>query len=476
MKPLSGLDATFLYAETPTTPMNVIATLVVDGRVESEALIARVHDRLPHLLPFRRRLVEIPLGLDHPAWIEESDVDVRGHISRVSAPAPGDDRALESVVGRVAGRRLDRTRPLWEIVVVDGLSGHRTALVVKAHHAALDGVSGAAVLLHLFDRPNEDIGEAVPAPVPRSRVSEPGPGRLLRYGIRRLRERPRIVQDTLACAGRSVADMAKAHWAPDAPIRDAAWPFQAPACRFDGPLSTHRSVAYSRTPLEQVHRIRGAFGGTVNDVVLTACTRALQGELVERGALPRFPLVAAVPVSTRRVDDPLGGNRISAFLTHLPVQHEDPLYQLSDVMRSTRRAKRVHSALGPETLGALAELMLPGATRKVFETYGRWRLAASHRPLLNVVISNVPGPPFPLALFGQPVDALHPHGPLMEGVGLNITVMSYAGSIDFGILACAERVPEAHRMANRLAEAMEELAKLADAALPEVSPLARDVA
>jgi WS/DGAT/MGAT family acyltransferase len=269
----------------------------------------------------------------------------------------------------------------------------------------------------------------------------------------------------------------RAHWAPDAPIRDAALPFQAPESPFNGPLSTRRTIAYARTPLDSVQRVRGAFGGTINDVVLAACTRALQGELIERGALPDEPLVAAVPVSTRQADEPADcGNRISAFLTQLPVQLEDPLHQLSEVSRAARRAKRFHAAMGNRTLGALAELATPGLTRRAFELYGRWKLAASHRPLFNLVISNVPGPPVPLALCGLPVRGLHPHGPLMEGAGLNITVLSYAGSIDIGVLACAERVPEAHRLADRVAGALEELAKLADASLPDMPPLAREVA
>ena len=403
-------------------------------------------------------------------------MDVRDHVSRTTAPRPGDERALERVVGRIARRCLDRTRPLWELVVVDGLVGDRTALVIKAHHAALDGVSGAAILLHLFDRPGETgqpRGREAQAPPP---LSQPGPGEMLRYGVGRLMERPTIVRKALGHVGQSIADMASASWAPGSAMRDAAWPFQTPECPFDGPLSPDRTVAYSRTPLESVQRIRDAFGGTVNDVVLTACTRALQGELVERGALPTTPLVAAVPVSTRQADDPVGGNRISTFLAQLPVQLDDPLHQLADVRRSTRRAKRVHHAMGPETLGALAEMLAPAAARRAFGAYGRWRLAASHRPLVNLVVSNVPGPPAALRLFGARVDALHPHGPLMEGVGLNITVMSYAGSIDFGVLACSERVPQAARLAARLAESLEELAKLADRSVPEVPPLAREVA
>ncbi|NNL66676.1 MAG: DUF1298 domain-containing protein, partial [Myxococcales bacterium] len=265
--------------------------------------------------------------------------------------------------------------------------------------------------------------------------------------------------------------------APDAPLRNAAWPLQAPRSPFNGPLSARRSVAYARTRLAAVHRVRDVFGGTVNDVVLAACSTALRGELLERGPAPEAALVAAIPVSTRTLEDGADcGNRISAFLTQLPVQHEDPVHQLAEVVRASRRGKHFHRALGERTLGALAEIGTPGLLRGAFQLYDRWKLASAHAPVCNVLISNVPGPPDALHLLGRRVDALHPHGPLMEGAGLNITVLSYAGSIDVGILACGERVPEAHRLADRIAEALEALEKLADAAPAEVIPIIRAVA
>jgi len=476
MKPLSGLDAAFLYAETPTTPMNVMVTVILDGPVAFEEIVARVAERLPQLPPFRRRLLEAPLSLDHPMWLEDPDFDVREHVTRVTAPAPGGDEELEGVVGQLARRRLDRARPLWELTVVDGLAGGRTALVVKAHHAALDGVSGAAMLLHFFDRAGDDESDRTAAD-PWTPEAEPSAGELVGRSLARWRQRPLAVADALRCAGQSAADLARAHLSPSAPIRDAALPFQAPEVPINGPLSGRRSVAYARTELARVQHVRAAFGGTLNDVVLAACARALQGELRARDALCEQPLVAAVPVSTRTSGDPADcGNRISAWLTELPVQLEDPLHQLSEVTRASRRSKRFHSALGERTLASLAELAVPGLASRAFQLYARWKLASLHRPLFNLVVSNVPGPPLPLSLLGRSVHALHPHGPLLEGVGLNITVLSYAGSLDVGVLACRERVPEARRLAQGIVQAIEEMAKLADAAIPDVPPLARCVA
>ncbi|MDJ0787435.1 MAG: wax ester/triacylglycerol synthase family O-acyltransferase [Myxococcota bacterium] len=475
MKPLSGLDATFLYAETERTPMNVLATLVVEGPVDDESLIERVASRLPDLPAFRRRLAELPFRMGHPVWIEDPDLDLRSHVRRIQAPAPGDDAALERVVSGIARLRLDRSRPLFEIVVIDGLEHGRTGLVVKAHHAAMDGVSGAAALLHLFDRAGEasassDFG-------PRSEARLPDAASLFGEGLARLREVPARCGRAAREAGSAARELARDALAADAPLRDAALPFQAPTTELGGPLSTRRVVAYARTEVGGIQAVRDAFGGTMNDVVLAACTRALQGELLERGELPREPLVAAVPVSTRSLDDPADcGNRISAFLTHLPVHVDDPLHQLSEVRRATRAAKRFHSSMGAGTLASLAELLPPGMASRAFDWYGRLGLVRAHRPLCNVVISNVPGPPEPLSLFGRTVHALHPHGPLMDGVGVNITVMSYAGSLDVGVLACPERLSDACRLADRVGTAMEELIKLAEAALPDVPPIARIIA
>ncbi len=475
MRPLAGLDAAFLYAETRSAPMNVIATLVVAGRIDCEALRERVRARLPQLPAFRRRLVDLPLGLAHPVWIEAQGLDLRAHVTRARVPDPEAEGALEEVVAGLARQRLDRSRPLWQITLVEGLSEERSALVVKAHHAALDGVSGAALLLHLFDRPGEESAASAPidawAPEP-----EPSAAALLGHALGQLRDRPRVWWQATRRTSRSAAELARARLG-DVALREVALPFQAPDSPFNGPLSARRSVGYARSSLESARSVRAAVGGTVNDVVLAACTRALRAELIERGARPERPLVAAVPVSTRRPEDPADcGNRISAFLTRLPVQLEDPLHQLSEVARATRGAKQLHGVFGAETLASLAELSAPLLAQRAVRLYTRWGLAASHRPLFNLVISNLCGPPGSLTLLGRPVRALHPHGPLMEGVGLNVTVMSYAGAIDVGVLACRERVPGAQRLAGRVAEALEELARLAEASLPDAPPLARQVA
>ncbi len=477
MRNLSGLDAIFLRAETPSTPMNVIATIVLDRgradalsgggarRLDFEAIVQRLAERIHLMTPFRQRLVETPFGLDQPAWIDDPDFDLRDHVMQVVVPSPGTREHLERVVARIAERPLDRSRPLWELWVVEGLEDDRMAIVTKAHHAALDGVSGAALLLHLFDRP--EAIEPLPSAQAWQGEREPTPAELLSRAAGRLRERGAHLGDAARCAGGSLARILRSRIEAAAPVRDAALPFTAPTTSWNRPLSTRRSVAYTRTPLDQVATIRAAFGGTINDVVLAACTAALRDYLIEHDELPDGPLVASIPISTRSFDDGPGGNHISAMLAALPVHIDEPMHRYWEVCRSARDAKRFHGLLGDRAIAAFAELSPGPLVGSALRLYSRWKLASLHRPLHNLVISNVPGPGVRLALAGAPVEALHPHGPLMEGAGLNITVMSYAGSLDIGVLACRESLPQIGLLANGIATAIEALAKQADEDLSE---------
>jgi WS/DGAT/MGAT family acyltransferase len=261
-----------------------------------------------------------------------------------------------------------------------------------------------------------------------------------------------------------------------APVRDAALPFAAPSTSFNRSVSAKRCVAYASTPLESVATIRQAFGGTINDVVLAACTTALREYLLAGDELPQTPLVAAIPVSTRGLSDEPGGNHISAMLAELPVHIDEPSHRYWEVCRAAKRAKRFHSLLGKGTLGALAELTPGPLVGQALRLYSRWGLADLHRPLQNLIISNVPGPPVPLAFGGSSVRALRPHGPLMDGAGLNITVMSYAGSLDVGILACREAVSDPAFLARSVAASVEELAKRAEQELAGKEPIRLRVA
>jgi diacylglycerol O-acyltransferase len=463
---LSGLDVAFLSLETPSTPMNVLGTLLLDpaggsGGYSYERVLRQVEERLSRLAPFRRRLAAVPLGLDHPVWIDDPDFRFRSHVHRVGVPDPGSERVLGGLVSQIAAQPLDRTRPLWELWVVEGLAEGQVALVFKLHHAVADGVSVAQLLLRLFDPSPEAIDaggsheRVQPDPAPTSRA-------LLAHGLSRLPQRSARFARLLLDTARSVAGVARstvggAVGGPRMPM-----PFSAPQTPWNGATSPRRTVAYARARLADVKYVNSVFGTTVNHVVLAACTQTLRSYLEAHGGVPDTPLVAAIPVSLRSPEE-LGtyGNRLSAFLVHLPVHLADPLEQLLAVRDDAVSSSQLHTRLGVSALGEWAEFMSSRLLRGAARFYSDQKLASRHRPLHNLVISNVRGPTAPLYAAGARLTAAYPLGPLMEGVGVNITVVSYADSVDFGIIACERSVPQVWNIALGFGAAVADLFKLA---------------
>jgi WS/DGAT/MGAT family acyltransferase len=459
------MDAAFLSLETPSTPMNVIGTFLLDpasdgGGASCERIVQTLRERLVGLAPFRRRLAGVPFGLDHPVWIDDPEFRVGNHIHRMTAPAPGSERALAALVARIATQPLDRSRPLWELFVVEGLSEERVALVFKLHHTLADGVSAARLLLQLFDSSLAPTGGTLlelarPEPAPTKRA-------LLVHALERLPRRSAQFARLLGESVRSVvAGMRRpAEGASEEGAR-MPMPFSAPRLPWNAAISPRRTVAYGSARIADLKIVGAAFGATFNQVVLAAVTQTLRSYLEAHGGVPDAPLVAAVPISLRSADDLDYGNRISAFLVHLPVQLADPLEQLLAVRDGAVSARHLHTRLGVGALGEWAEFtsskLLAGAAR----IYSELGLAERHRPLHNLVISNVRGPATPLHIGGAALSAVYPLGPLMDGAGMNITVASYVESVAFGIIACGRSVPHVADIALGFGAAVAELRKLA---------------
>jgi diacylglycerol O-acyltransferase len=463
MNSLSALDSMFLYSETNSAPMNVLGVLVIGPGAEGppgfEQIARLVAERLPRLALFRRRLVEAPLGLTHPLWIEDPDFDLHRHLRRTRAPAPGGEPELAEVVGLLARGRLERSRPLWQLWTIKGLAEGRTALVIKVHHALADGVSGAALLASLLDLPGVEFPDVRNDPWTPEAI--PTRSELVGRSLWQLARRPQARLNRVRRGGRAALRVAQAMLGEDGLAEAGLGPFAAPPTPFNRKISPFRKVAYARAELEPVRLAKAVFGATINEVVLTACTMSLRAWLRERDALPQRPLVAAVPVSTRGSGAAPGGNELSAFLVTLPVQLADPVEQLAVVRRSSRQAKRLHQRVGEDSIQELAESAPPLVARSLAQLYARTGLAHVHPPFYNLVVSNVPGPPSPLSLSGIPVQAIHPHGPVFDGAGLNLTVVSYAGSIDLGAIACRQSVPGLETIASGFADAVHELGQLA---------------
>ncbi len=466
MERMAGFDATLLYVETPTLHTHVVGVVLLDtttppGGYSYERLYDVFRRRLRAIPAFRRRVLFVPLDLDHPVWINDPDFDLDAHLFRVAAPPPGTMHDLAEIAGDFASRPLDRSRPLWEAWVVEGLQHDRVALVTKVHHAAIDGVTGADVMASLFDlEPDapepEGFADWEPEEVPSS-------WQLMRDAVRDRVMHPTRVVRQVGDAASSLFGMLRAGLAAPGGRRRSPLMINAPRTRWTSALTPHRVVALGKVPLDDLKIIKDAFGVKVNDVVLAACTQSLRHYLLEHDDLPAKPLVAYCPVSVHEQSSDKGNNQFTAMAVKLPVQIDDPVEQLRAIFDDTRSAKELANAVGVSTLQDVAQFMPPTLFNRAMRFYTSMRLADYHPPLQNAIISNVPGPPVPLYCAGARVDAVFPFGPLIEGAGLNITVLSNMGSVDVGVIACRETVPDVWDLTDGFERAVAELKRAAEA-------------
>lgn len=466
-RPLSGLDSAFLAIETSTAHMHMTALVTLEPSAEGrpaafEDIRVNLAPRLRRFPVFRRHLQEVPLGLAHPTWVEK-DFDLDAHLHRIAVPAPGSQVELEDVVGHLAGLPLDRTRPLWDIWVIEGLDHERTALLVKVHHALIDGVAGAKIFGTLFD-----VDPDAPAITTREvaapdRRQAPSSAKLLLGAARSLAAKPyQVVRQSIGSAAAAVRGLRAASGGAGQEQPKTASLF-APDTLLNGAITARREVALGSLSLEELGQVKREFGVKLNDVVLAVCAGALRRYLADEGEVPETPLVAAIPISVApdTVDQAAVGNHLSTMIVDLPVQLADPVGRLANVHRSSVRAKHAHGAVGDDLLSGWAEIATPALLSGISDLYSRLDVADRHRPLVNLVVSNVPGPQFSLYCAGHRVQACHPMGPIYEGIALNLTVMSYDGRLHFGLLGCPDVVPNLGRMASAMQEAASELREIA---------------
>ena len=465
MERLSGLDASFLYLETPTLHMHVAMATVFDpSTVPGGYSFARMKEliagRVPLAPVFQRRLVEVPFRLGHPVWVDDPDFDIDYHVRLAAVPKPGGLKELADIAGDITGRQLDRSKPLWEMWVIEGLANDRIGFITKMHHSTVDGVSGAELLSILFDlSPDPDP----PALTPEHRTDGRIPSQLelmTQAAVARTM-RPFEMTRDLVTTGRRVLNVRRVRSLSEGlpGLGKAALPLSAPRTSFNGSLTRRRSVAFSAVGLEDVKRLKNHLGTTVNDVVLAICTGALRNFLLGGDELPSKPLVGVVPVSVRADDAPElhGSNKVSSMFVQLPADIDDPIERLLTIHEGTKVAKEEHNALGADTLLNWAEHATPNVFANAARLYSRMKLADRHRPIANLVISNVPGPDFPLYLGGAELQAGFPLGPVMDGMGVNITIMSYRGVLYWGIMACPETIPRLWNLAADIPLALDEL-------------------
>jgi diacylglycerol O-acyltransferase len=474
MQQLTGLDASFLAFETANSTGHVGGVSVLDPSEAPKPLtLARLTEvlgeRLPLVPVLRRKLLNVPLGLDQPYWIDDADFDIEYHVRELALPSPGSDAQLTEQVARLHARPLDRSRPLWEIYLITGLAQDRAAVYTKIHHSAIDGASGAELLTVLLDL--DPGGRELPAAKPFRPERRPSPAALAALAAARLVWRPvQTVQvanelmrllPTLAPAVSTLVGGMLGLGRGDGAVIPTG-PGRAPATPFNKPITPHRRVAFRSVDLGRVKAVKNAFGVSVNDVVMAMCAGALRRWLADRDALPGAPLIAMIPVSIR---DPASrgalGNKVSAMLATLPTHVIDPDQRLEIVHAATKIAKAQHAAIPQGLVDQISDFAPPALTaraaRVVFATGLLHRL-----PPFNICISNVPGPNVPVYLCGARLLAHYPVSVITDGQGLNITLVGYLGQLHFGLVSCRELVPDIDTLAGYLVEELDLLLKAAD--------------
>jgi WS/DGAT/MGAT family acyltransferase len=481
LRQLTGLDAQFLALESPRQAGHVSGLAVLDpstranGRLELGDIQQLIAERLPLLPPFRWRLRQVPLGLDYPYWIDDPDFDLEYHVRELALAPPPTDEKLGEQVARIFSRPLDRSRPLWEAYLIHGLQDGHVALLTKIHHSVIDGMSGAEVMGVLLDLTPE--GREPPPPIDSDGDREPGELEMLARG---LLGAPRYLQRVLGALPSTVPNLEDTPILGDIPGAKTVGRATASAIRalrrresrvlerttlsrprtsFNGRVSPHRRFAFGQLPLDAVKEIKHKHGYTVNDVILSLCAGAVRRWLIEHDELPNVPLVTQVPVSVRtEAQRGTYGNRIGMLSVPLFTNEADPMRRLRLTHEAMRTAKERHKALPAQLLQDATQFIPPA----VFARAARvsFSLAATRTPVWNLVISNVPGPQVPLYLAGARLEANYPVSVITDGLGLNITVMSYCGHLDFGIVADREQMRDVWKLIGWLRESLQELGGL----------------
>jgi WS/DGAT/MGAT family acyltransferase len=463
---LSPTDATFLHLESAATPMHVGGIFVYEGRPPTYREFAEyVASRLERVPRYRQRLAFVPLGLGRPVWVDDEHFDVGHHVRHTTVPAPGGDEAVKRVAGRAFGRALDRSRPLWELELVEGVSEDRFAVLSKTHHCLADGIAGTGIIAAITDS-----DASTPPPGPPSRFSPrpaPGPAELLAKSLLHQLARPLALARgalTPATEGRSMLlDLRDGI----GPLAALAWGGRAPESSLNRPVGHRRRYEMLSLDLEAVKRIHTILGATVNDVLLAIIAGALGKLLEARGEPRRDDLRAFVPVNVRPpgAPDPTG-NQVAAVYCPLPVAERDPVVRVQKVSAAMRGLKQGRQALAALLVVHLEELVPPPVVAPL-----AWLEIAYRR--FNLVVSNVPGSQAPRYMLGRRLLAFHPLIPLAALQTLSVGLFTYVGTIGFGLLADADRVRDLPVFARAIRDGLAELAAAtgADAAVDAAPPL-----
>ncbi|MEH6569501.1 MAG: wax ester/triacylglycerol synthase family O-acyltransferase [Halioglobus sp.] len=466
MKPLSSDDAFFLYAETEEQHQHTLGVLILDpatARNPAKVTVKRLSDKLKsdiHVLPeFRQKLAKLPMALAPPVLIDDPDFNADDHIEIRSLKSPGSLRQLSKIVSQFASKPLNKNRPLWETLFIEGLEGGKLAVCSKSHHLIADGVQGAEFMSEQFDfepHPPKKKGKSPGKWSPRQqsaldilgaswskhRKDQPGFRTMVDKTLKSFRSRKKLFQKKKQ-------------------YEDLVTPMipKAPTLKFNGAITPNRTIALGSVPMATLKAIKNHYDVTLNDVILAACTLSLRDYLIDTEDLPSEPLVCAVPVSLKlKGQDASGGNAVGNMIVKLPVQIEDPLACLAQVHDYTLAAKDVFDESFENLMMGYLGMMPPGVANAAMKTMFNRRVMDVIPTQMNLCVSNFPGPPIPLFMEGAELLGTYPIGPVMSGSGLNITFMSQLDDMNFSVQTCKEKLPEAWELADGVSEWVDRMA------------------
>lgn len=465
-KQISGYDATFLYADSPSSPMHVGTLTIVEGSIKFEDFKDIVASKL-HLIPkFRQRLMNVPFDLDYPYWVDDPNFDIDLHLHRMKLPDPANWKTLRDITSSLFSNTLDLRRPLWSVSFIEGLDEiaqvpkGSIAIVTKVHHVMIDGSSGVGIMSLLFDKDEKGGSKEVPKPKPFEPDPLPDELSLLLKSSYKFLKNPlkipiTISETILALAKSKVNNTLKSK-------KDFNRPsFSVPKTIFNGIVSPKRTWGTAILSFDRIYALKKIMGVSLNDVILTICAGGIRKYLQEKEKLPSQPLVANVPISIRSDNsEQEHNNQISNMLVRIATHIEDPIARLEYIHEQTLQGKTRHKAMGAKTLSKMADAVPFGFANLVAGLYSRYNIKELHRPPFNVTITNVPGPKGLLYLKGHKIVSIFGLTPVLDNFGLIIAAFSYNGQVTITTTSDAKTMPDADKFSRYIRESANELEKL----------------
>ncbi len=459
---ISGYDAAFLYAESPTSPMHVATLNIVEGSLKYEDFKDIIASKL-HLIPkFRQRLLNVPMNLDYPYWVDDPNFDIDLHLNRIKLPDPSNWKTLRNLTSKLFSAPLDLRRPLWSVHFIEGIDEiaqvpkGSVAIVTKVHHVMIDGSSGVGLMGVLYD--SDKNGKQKKRSKPKPFNPEPLPDELsllLKSGYQFFKNPFRIPKTVAETAFSFIKSKAAKKLSIQREFSSTKFP--VPITIFNGSISAKRTWGTALLSFERINALRKVMGGSINDIILAICAGAIRRYLVEKEKLPIHPLVANVPISIRSEDSTKMNNQIANMMIQIATHIEDPLDRLEYIQEQTMLGKSRHNTMGAKTLAKMADVVPFGLANLAAGLYSKYNIKDLHRPPFNVTITNVPGPRGLLYLNGHKVVSIFGLTPVVDGFGLIIAAFSYNGLVSITTTSDAKTMPDADVFSRYIRESANEL-------------------